>query len=207
MNKLSCNIVRDLLPLYCDMVLEEESVKEVENHLKECAVCQELYEKMNEELWKDGSQYKKKEVPNIYTLFRKIRIRNTIIFGILVIIIFFLSGSYWKVPANAVEIEKISMDTAKYTYPNKEPEYVTYFNVDYRADGMNELDIEVYQEDEMIYIVGTRSLFSIIKNDGYSAQVGGGAGCAIENPEIIEQVYFNGDLIWDVNMDGEIPKN
>ena len=53
MNKLSCNIVRDLLPLYCDMILEKESVVEVENHLKECRVCQQIYEKMNRELCED----------------------------------------------------------------------------------------------------------------------------------------------------------
>ena len=206
MNKLSCNIVRDLLPLYCDMILEKESVEEVENHLKECRTCQEMYEKMNRELCKDCSNVNEKDVPNIQRLFRKIRIRNTIIFSILVIIILFLSGSYWKVPANAVDIEEISISTVEYAYPNKESDFVTYFNVDYRADGMDELDIKVHQEDETIYIIVKRSLFSIIKNDGYSAQVGGGTGCPIENAETIKQVYFNGRLIWDVNNDGEIPK-
>lgn len=204
MNRLSCNIVRDLLPLYCDKVLEEESLVELEKHLKECRTCQEIYEKMNRELCEDCSNVK--EVPDIQRLFRKIRIRNTIIFSILAIIILFLSGSYWRVPANAVDIEEMYIATMEYTYPNKESDYVTYFNFDYRADGMDELDIKAHQEEEIIYIIGKRSLFSVMKNNGYSAQLGGGAGFPIENAGMIKQVYFNGKLIWDVNNDGEIPK-
>ena len=69
MNRLSCNIVRDLLPLYCDKVLEEESLVELEKHLKECRTCQEIYEKMNRELCEDCSNVK--EVPDIQRLFRK----------------------------------------------------------------------------------------------------------------------------------------
>lgn len=206
MNKLSCNIVRDLLPLYCDMVLEEESVKEVENHLKGCHTCQEMYEKMNGELWGDCPQKKKKEVPNIQTLFRKIKIRNTIIFCIFAIIVMFLSGSFWKVPANAVDFKKIYIDTAEYKYTdsNKESEFVKYFNIDYEANGIPELNIKFRQKDVNIYMTGKRSLFSIMKSDGGTVQLSGRTGFPIENAETIKQVYFNGSLIWDVNIDGEI---
>ena len=93
-----------------------------------------------------------------------------------------------------------------FNHPNKESDYVTYFNFDYRADGMDELDIKAHQEEEIIYIIGKHSLFSVMKNNGYSAQLGGGAGFPIENAGMIKQVYFNGKLIWDVNNDGEIPK-
>lgn len=206
MNKLSCNIVRDLLPLYCDMILEEESVVEVENHLKVCPSCKDMYEKMNKDLCENCVNEKIKEVPNIQKLFRQIRVRNTIIFSILVMIILFLSGAYWKVPANAVDIEEMSISTVEYTFPDKEPVYATYFNVDYRANGLQELEVDVYQEGDTIRIVGKQSLFSVIKNGGGSSQIGGGTGCPIENSEDIKQVYFNGGLIWDVNNDGEIPK-
>ena len=119
-----------------------------------------------------------------------------------------MAGSYWKVAPNAVEIEAISMGVVEYenSNPKKESEFVMHFNVDYRAEGMDELKIKIYQQGKSIQIVGRRSLFSIIKNDGYSATVGGGSGCILKNPEIIEQVYFNGDLIWDINSDGEIPR-
>lgn len=207
MNKLSCNIVRDLLPLYCDQVLEEESIIEVENHLKECQACRALFEKMNMELEEELENNANKEVPDIQQLFKKIRIRNMMILSILVMAVIFLAGSYWKVAPNAVEIEEISMGRIEYENANtdKGSEFVTYFNVDYVAKGMDELEVKVYQQDEKIQIIGRRSLFSIIKNNGYSSSVGGGTGCILKNAEIIEQIYFNGALIWDVNIDGEIP--
>ena len=38
--KLSCEVVRDLLPLYYDQVCSEESVRLVKEHLEECSACQ-----------------------------------------------------------------------------------------------------------------------------------------------------------------------
>lgn len=38
-----CNLIRDLLPLYHDEALSEESVHIIENHLSECAFCQKYY--------------------------------------------------------------------------------------------------------------------------------------------------------------------
>lgn len=39
MNNPNCNIVKDLLPLYIDDVLSQESKEFVEQHIKECAGC------------------------------------------------------------------------------------------------------------------------------------------------------------------------
>ncbi|MDR0952373.1 MAG: zf-HC2 domain-containing protein [Oscillospiraceae bacterium] len=44
--KTSCEIIRDLLPLYCDGVLSAASRELVEEHLNECADCRALLEKM-----------------------------------------------------------------------------------------------------------------------------------------------------------------
>ena len=44
--KISCNSVRDLLPLYADHLLSPETEAEVKAHLEECAECREVYERM-----------------------------------------------------------------------------------------------------------------------------------------------------------------
>ena len=44
--KISCNTVRDLLPLYADHLLSPETEAEVKAHLGECAECREVYERM-----------------------------------------------------------------------------------------------------------------------------------------------------------------
>ncbi|WP_295075731.1 zf-HC2 domain-containing protein [Ruminococcus sp.] len=44
---MKCNIVRDLLPLYCDKLTSQDSNEEIEKHLHECEECNAVYESMN----------------------------------------------------------------------------------------------------------------------------------------------------------------
>lgn len=48
--KISCNIIQDLLPLYYDKVCSDESNKLVVEHIKECKICRNQLEIMEEEL-------------------------------------------------------------------------------------------------------------------------------------------------------------
>ena len=50
MDKLNCQIVWDLLPLYCDGVCSEESAAAVEAHLEGCAHCRERRAQLQAEL-------------------------------------------------------------------------------------------------------------------------------------------------------------
>ena len=44
--KIDCEVVRDLLPLYIDGVCSLESMRLVEDHLRECGACRMEYERM-----------------------------------------------------------------------------------------------------------------------------------------------------------------
>lgn len=44
MDKINCNIIKDLLPSYMDEICSEDSKKLVEDHLKECNACRNLME-------------------------------------------------------------------------------------------------------------------------------------------------------------------
>lgn len=45
---MKCNIIRDLLPLYCDKLTSQDSNEEIEKHLHECEECNAVYESMNQ---------------------------------------------------------------------------------------------------------------------------------------------------------------
>ena len=45
--KIHCNIAKDLMPLYIDDVLSEESKTAVEEHLTACEGCREYYRRMH----------------------------------------------------------------------------------------------------------------------------------------------------------------
>lgn len=45
----NCEIIRDLLPLYCDGVCSEASKKAVEEHLDECALCKAIHRDLSKD--------------------------------------------------------------------------------------------------------------------------------------------------------------
>ena len=50
MSKLKCSIVEDLMPLYIEDLLSEETKKEIELHLDECEDCKEAYDELKEDV-------------------------------------------------------------------------------------------------------------------------------------------------------------
>lgn len=47
MKEINCNIIRDLLPLYEDGVVSEDTAQLVREHLEGCPACREEYERMH----------------------------------------------------------------------------------------------------------------------------------------------------------------
>lgn len=50
MNKLNCEIVKDLLPSYVEDLVSEETKLTVGAHLAECSECMEIYLRMNQDI-------------------------------------------------------------------------------------------------------------------------------------------------------------
>lgn len=74
--KLSCEVIRDLLPLYEDEVCCEESKGLVEEHLSECAACRDLQEKFKipeKTLLPEEEILLAEEEKRIRRIFRKIK--------------------------------------------------------------------------------------------------------------------------------------
>ena len=60
MEKITCEVISDLLPLYCDGVCSQDSCRLVQEHLEDCPGCRELLRQMKEEcLLPDGEERKK----------------------------------------------------------------------------------------------------------------------------------------------------
>ena len=49
--KRECSLIRDLLPLYVEQMVSEESKKIIEEHLAQCPSCKKVYEDMKELEW------------------------------------------------------------------------------------------------------------------------------------------------------------
>lgn len=55
MADITCNVVKDLLPLYVDDVLSDDSKKVVDEHISACAECTDYFQKMKNPVAADDS--------------------------------------------------------------------------------------------------------------------------------------------------------
>ena len=53
MAKINCNVIGDILPLYADEAVSEDTKTLVEEHLVDCEECKERYQEMKREIEED----------------------------------------------------------------------------------------------------------------------------------------------------------
>lgn len=56
--KIPCEIIQDLLPLYADGLTSEESAGRIEEHLETCEKCREIYRRMTEKIVGESDENK-----------------------------------------------------------------------------------------------------------------------------------------------------
>lgn len=56
MEKITCDVIQDLLPLYCDEVCSQDSRELVREHLEDCQECRSLLQKMRQECTFPGEE-------------------------------------------------------------------------------------------------------------------------------------------------------
>ncbi|MDE7280569.1 MAG: zf-HC2 domain-containing protein, partial [Ruminiclostridium sp.] len=81
--KISCEIIKDLLPLYNDGVCSNESAELISEHLKECSECTAELERLREEIPLSLLKSEEKEIIGAYR--RKV-LKNALLFGLCFIV-------------------------------------------------------------------------------------------------------------------------
>lgn len=82
-NKLRCEVVQDLLPLYHDDVVNEVTKREIEEHLSACESCTEQYRSLCEDIPKQSGA-PQRTTKNLFRLIMKEERRKRIILTTLV---------------------------------------------------------------------------------------------------------------------------
>lgn len=113
---ISCHIIKDLLPLYLDGLVSEESAAEIERHIKTCPDCREYYEHMKSELLEEQNQMQEENCKEINYLkkIKKSAARKVILGTVLTIFLCLL--------VLAVKLFVIGSPNESY--------HITYVNVD-----------------------------------------------------------------------------
>lgn len=82
MKEINCHIIQDILPLYVDEVVSDDTREMVEEHLKHCEECKKEVAFMKRELYLPVE----KEVPMIKNLKRKWRNKKLMVSGLSVLL-------------------------------------------------------------------------------------------------------------------------
>jgi hypothetical protein len=130
-NKVSCEIIKDMLPLYYDEVCSGDSKKMVEEHLSKCNNCKMELENIKDEIHipKNNMVENRTDsnvIKNISTSWKRLRLKSFIKGGIIsallitIIILGYVGLFKWEITSVAtdvVEIRDISeMEDGKIVY-------------------------------------------------------------------------------------------
>jgi len=103
---LTCDVIKDLLPIYCDGMASDDSVKLIEQHFAECEKCKAMYENLSENLSMEQLLDQKREINELKKI-KKVFNRKTIILGILGMVLgaaLFLVFFVGVVPVNSDDV-------------------------------------------------------------------------------------------------------
>ena len=148
MNKINCNVIKDILPLYVDDLASEDTKALVESHLKKCDSCMEEYRKMANVL-QMPIECVTEPIEKLQKKWRSEKILTTIfttVISLVVVLLLSFCLFFYGVPASE---ESIGLTTEfqinRYGYLNQE--YVFHFT---RLDNknLNTFFKNIYEKNE-----------------------------------------------------------
>lgn len=131
----TCDIIKDLLPLYIDGVCSEDSKRAVEEHLKTCESCREELEGYRGEITAvDGQE--EEVIKRISSRWKRTKIR-ALLTGILVmtvLVIVLVSALFYSVAARAVTAGEVKVEDLS-LLPNSHVYFALRVSEDINAKG------------------------------------------------------------------------
>lgn len=147
MSKISCEVIKDLLPIYIDDIASEDSKKLVEEHIEECEACKKEAEALKKNLLPEVSDFTEEmeDTRMIKGLRRKIRRKQIVLVLIAVVITAIVSyfGMKSYMDSKRPEINGNQMITSKALGKDGEPKEIL-------QDIPN--GVEISKENEKVYI-------------------------------------------------------
>ena len=117
---MNCKIVKDLLPLYHDEVLSEESRELVEEHLQTCTECKKILEDIHENVKSAGALDVEQQMQNGFKSLKKRLHRKTVekIFASIICAVVILSAliygaAFYEMPAPYSDIKQTITEKIK----------------------------------------------------------------------------------------------
>ena len=117
--KVTCKVIQDLLPLYVDGVCSPDTAALVEEHLKDCASCQEAYHALKEAPVPtpgDGADKDAAVAKGLKKVKKSIRRKRLVIVSIVLVAAIAVSipvGMWMSIPCMTLPVEEVTFDISE----------------------------------------------------------------------------------------------
>ena len=172
MEKVNCEVIRDLLPLYVDDVASEGTKKLVEDHIKDCVDCRKELKEMSERVGIPVSGKAEMEKAELFAgikrAFRRKKVRTAVVSAIVAVLA--VTGIYAAlvIPSKVIPYEDGLIDItehdgkvyARFTGDNYSGVYL--FTADHREEDGTVTTVAAIYYEETLY---SKVIEPLIKND------------------------------------------
>ena len=227
MSKISCNVIKDLMPLYVDEVASGETRRLVEEHLADCEKCREVLQRMAGEVAIPVSREAEQEeiafLTKVKNAIRKKNVRTAIVAAAASAAVIIGVWCLMCLPTKVIPYEegliditekdgKVYVQFAGDTYDGA---YLFSEPVEVEADGTEKVIVAMYY-DQSLYskfidpiVNPEKEVDTFCLNDGYGTTVNGKEVHVDEelvafyySPEKIDIMSMTEDSVsWTENLD------
>ena len=126
---MKCNIAMDLLPLYCENLVSEETAQDIRLHLNTCEKCSKVYSEMRDESKVRVAIKKKKNINPLKKVKKAIFLKVTgIVLMIFTVVILTVQFMFIGVPVNSENVDvRFYVLSERETYKNH-PDFIEYID-------------------------------------------------------------------------------
>ncbi len=182
--KRNCKIVQDLLPNYIEKLTKDETNLFIEEHLKECEECNNIYEKIQKDINVNTNKVNKKQIDYLKKYNKKMKVLKSIILIIILIFILIIVGKAYLLITLSKRAEK-NINSDNYYVRVSQYEGTTILITETYKKGKKQKNIQTFydnQNNENTKLIeysdnGTTILYTELNNekiailDGHSAML------------------------------------
>ncbi len=208
-NKIPCEVVQDLLPLYVDGVTNKVTTDMVKEHMGECKECQGEYDVLCTEFPKEGGDDKttKKRFDAMMKVLKRKRVRVSIVLVILTCLMCYFAkyllydATLKKIPPEDYKIQCVY----KYDTDEGSKFFMIYQVRAYYGSGTGYNTDMVVDGDKATWVVEGRE--NILRPKA-SLEFREMNHQTMEAPEGCTALFYNGEAVWseDENGKNEVPE-
>lgn len=169
---MKCEIIRDLLPVYCDGLASEETRAEVDRHVAECDDCRERLRLMREAV----PDVPKPDIQPMKKIKRSLRLRLALVIGMVCITV--AVGLYNMLVVNPIAISSKNISVTHYA----DNAGSQYYRCDIKVKGQTRFckgdippnsEVKIDKENDCVWVNGKKLAVMSIDNEPVYATADG----------------------------------